>query len=117
MTTEEIIENLKLMQSQVEWEYPMDYAAAIDEAIIRVGAFDQIKWERDIAIEQLKQLGYSLGEQPREPDSDLISRRAAIEALDKRFDNVPMELTGEILLLRSALRKMPSAKMEGIRKE
>lgn len=26
---------------------------------------NQIKWERDIAIEQLKSLGYSLGEEPR----------------------------------------------------
>lgn len=41
--------------------------------------------------------------------SDLISRQAAIEALDKRFDNVPMELTNEILLLRADLRKMPTA--------
>ena len=29
----EAIENLKLMQAQIEWDYPMDYAAAIDLAI------------------------------------------------------------------------------------
>ena len=41
---------------------------------------------------------------------DLISRRAAINALDKRFDNVPMELTTEILQLRRDLReRIPSA--------
>lgn len=33
MTANEAIETLKLMQTQVEWDYPMDYAAAIDEAI------------------------------------------------------------------------------------
>lgn len=33
MKPEEAIENLKLMQAQVEWEYPMNYAAAIDAAI------------------------------------------------------------------------------------
>lgn len=33
MTNAEAIQTLKLMQAQVEWEYPMDYAAAIDEAI------------------------------------------------------------------------------------
>ena len=38
---------------------------------------------------------------------DLISRRAAIEALDKRFDSIPMEQTSEILLLRKDLREMP----------
>ena len=33
MKNAEAIQTLKLMQAQVEWEYPMDYAAAIDEAI------------------------------------------------------------------------------------
>ena len=35
---------------------------------------------------------------------DLISRQAAIDALDRIFDNVPMELTTEILRLRRELR-------------
>lgn len=33
MKNEEAIQTLKLMQAQVEWDYPMDYAAAIDEAV------------------------------------------------------------------------------------
>lgn len=41
--------------------------------------FDQIKWERDIAIGQLKELGYGLGEKIR-TDKDTISRHAAIDA-------------------------------------
>ena len=41
--------------------------------------------------------------------SDLISRQAAIDALDKRFDSIPMEQTTEILLLRKDLRELPSA--------
>ena len=44
--------------------------------------------------------------------SDLISRQAAIDALDKRFDNVPIELTTEILQLRRDLRELPSAQPE-----
>ena len=40
---------------------------------------------------------------------DLISRQAAIDALDKRFDSIPMEQTTEILLLRKDLRELPSA--------
>ena len=41
---------------------------------------------------------------------DLISRQDAVNALDKRFDDVPMELTTEILLLRKDLREViPSA--------
>ena len=34
---------------------------------------EQIKWERDVAIEQLKELGYGLGEKIR-TDEDCISR-------------------------------------------
>ena len=44
--------------------------------------------------------------------TDTISRQAAIDALDKRFDNVPMELTTEILQLRRDLRKLPSSQPE-----
>ena len=43
---------------------------------------------------------------------DLISRQAAIDALDKRFDSIPMEQTTEILQLRKDLRKLPSAQPE-----
>ena len=45
-----------------------------------------------------------------EERKDTISRHAAIDALDKRFDDVPMELTTEILQLRRDLReRIPSA--------
>ena len=37
MTKKEAIDTLKLMQAQVEWEYPMDYAVAIDMAIAALG--------------------------------------------------------------------------------
>ena len=33
MTNQEAIETIKLAQAQIEWEYPMDYAAAFDMAI------------------------------------------------------------------------------------
>lgn len=33
MPAKEAIKTLKLMQAQVEWEYPMEYSVAIDEAI------------------------------------------------------------------------------------
>jgi len=33
MTTQEAIETLKLMQGQVEWDYPMEYAVAFDMAV------------------------------------------------------------------------------------
>lgn len=43
---------------------------------------EQIKWERDTAIQQLKDLGYGLGEKPR-TDGDCISRQTAIDLWDK----------------------------------
>ena len=46
--------------------------------------------------------------------NDLISRQAAIEALDKRFDSIPIEQTTEILLLRKDLRELPSVQPERI---
>ena len=42
------------------------------------------------------------------PARDCISRQQAIEALDKRFDNIPMDQTAEILMLRKDLRNLPS---------
>ena len=47
-----------------------------------------------------------------QPCVDTISRQAAIDALDKRFDNVPMELTAEILKLRKDLRELPTIQPE-----
>ena len=46
---------------------------------------------------------------------ELISKQAAIDALDKRFDNIPMEQTTEILQLRRDLRQLPSAQPDIIR--
>lgn len=44
MTNTEAIQTLKLMQAQVEWDYPMDYAAAIDEAIKALEAQGKQSW-------------------------------------------------------------------------
>jgi septation ring formation regulator EzrA len=33
MTPNEAIETIKIAQAEVEWEYPIDYAAAFDEAV------------------------------------------------------------------------------------
>lgn len=53
------------------------------------GVFEQIMWERDVAIEQLKALGYELG-QKVEPCEDAISRQAVLDCLTatnlKKFD-------------------------------
>ena len=43
---------------------------------------------------------------------DCISRQAVLDALDKRFDSIPMEQTTEILQLRRDLRNLPSVQPE-----
>ena len=48
---------------------------------------------------------------------ELISRQAVIDALDKRFDSIPMEQTSGILLLRKDLREMPPIQPEIVRCE
>ena len=45
---------------------------------------------------------------------DVIYRQQAIDALDKRFDSIPMEQTTEILMLRKDLRELPSAQQQRI---
>lgn len=45
------------------------------------GSIEQIKWERDLAIQQLKDLGYGLGEKPR-TNGDLIDRHLIAELVD-----------------------------------
>lgn len=59
----------------------------------------------DMAISAL-----SCSEMPN--SSDTISRQAAIDALDKRFDSIPMEQTTEILQLRKDLRELPPPQPE-----
>lgn len=38
---------------------------------------DQYKWERDIAIQQLKELGYGFGQEPK-TDGDTISKTESV---------------------------------------
>lgn len=63
--------------TQDEYKELIDKLEGHDEAITA-----QIKWERDTAIEQLKQLGYGLGEKV-EPCVDCVSRKETIEWLKK----------------------------------
>ena len=48
---------------------------------VSLAVFEQVMRERDIAIEQLKDLGYEFGEKI-EPCEDAISRQAALSKID-----------------------------------
>ena len=62
MKPKKVIEVLERMQEINKQLKNDEVVKAIDHAINCVGAIEQIKWERDIAISQLHELGYDLGE-------------------------------------------------------
>lgn len=74
------------------------------EDVVSIGVFEQVKWERDVAIEQLEQLGYSLGEKIRTSE-DYISRAEAINVVHKYFMDY-LKLNDDICL--DGIRSMPS---------
>ena len=59
-----------------------DTNAAFGIAIQALGAIEQYKWERDIAIEQLRELGLELG-QKTDHVKRLIEKNTEKEAVDK----------------------------------
>ena len=81
MTREQQLETLKKMRNDVcedsEDDQALCYAIRAIEALTE--PIEQIKWECDTAIQQLKDLGYGLGEKPR-TDGNAISRKEAIDA-------------------------------------
>ncbi len=93
MTREEIIDGLeiytvgRLNKARVhitveELQKFIDEIKALSQEptseMVHVETLRQVMWERDIAIEQLKELGYSLG-QKIEPCEDCISRQYLLD--------------------------------------
>ena len=87
ITVEQAIQNIIDIKNMYTWSIGAD--EALDMAISALQAqeetvsrkvYEQISWERDIAVMQLKDLGYGLGEKIR-TDGDTISRRGAIKAV------------------------------------
>ena len=62
---EQMKDHLETYNQQALVPYSQEYTQALDHAINCVGAIEQIKWERDIAIQQLNELGYQFGEKIR----------------------------------------------------
>lgn len=94
--------------TQDEYKELIEKLEGHDEALVA-----QIKWERDTAIEQLKQLGYGLGEKI-EPCDDCVSRQAAIEVIyDKYYDNaIAHDIVGMLFDLPSVKPQRPSGEAE-----
>lgn len=71
MTNEEqTISNLRKLKSFHNGSYGSDINKAIKALeqqpnMVSRSAYEQVMWERDVAIVQLKELGYGLGEKPK----------------------------------------------------
>ena len=76
-----------------------------DDMVSR-GVFDQVRWERDIAISQLKVLGYELG-QKVEPCENTISRQAVLDLAKKGV----LVSNGNFESVCKAINELPSVNM------
>ena len=101
MSNQEAIEVIKLAQAQVEWEYPMDYAVAFDMAISALQAQESPKPTAE-SVQNVK-------------DDDLVSRKAAIEALAKHEKSNGHNYTLFVDIVSECaeiIRDLPSAQPE-----
>ena len=78
---------------------PIEY----DDTVSR-GVFEQVRWERDVAIEQLHELGYELGQKIE--SCDAISRDAVMRLIEnKPYDWSNLTERHNMLM---EIRKLPS---------
>ena len=97
--TDEVVKGLKQLPSAPPEQPSREYVG-------------QLRWERDLAIQQLKDLGYGLGEKIR-TDGDTISRQAAIDALTEYGNGRTVYISVEEAFRR--IEQLPSAQPEIIR--
>ena len=122
MNREQALETLKEMAFTATESYRQALETAISalsenkEDTVSRGTLEQIMWERDTAIQQLKDLGYSLGEKPKkvlpsvENNGDFISRERLINEWDDLGRRYAMPTTP---IHKRAFREFPSADMRG----
>ena len=95
MTREDILEHLDYIRSAGRLEYN-DYSELHDMVSeleqqpqdcdkVSIEVLKQVMWERDIAIEQLKELGYSLGEKI-EPQQQWISVSEKYPPVEEQYN-------------------------------
>lgn len=82
-----------------------EYTEIIKKDTVSIGAYEQVAWERDVAIDQLKQLGYELGEKidklsDKQKISELedvvASLQCQIEELEDTIDSLEFRLESYI---------------------
>lgn len=123
MKNEEAIRILKNSAFLATVSKYQDIEEAVEMAINALGAIEQIQWERDLAIKQLHDLGYGLGEKTREDNSSsdkLIKASDAVDIVAKHsalYGNGEITTDeGEALLydIMSEIMNLPSAQSEPV---
>jgi len=117
MTNEEAINIMQVIVHMLEPQYDTDRIEdAVEMAInaleqqpsdiVSRGAFEQVMWERDVAIGQLKELGYGLG-QKVEP-CDAISRQEVLDQTYLWSKDEFLRDTNPFYYLRKRINSLPS---------
>lgn len=88
----------------------LDWVRGNNDDTVSIQTYMQCAWERDIAIEQLRELGYDFGEKIR-TDGDCISRQAAID--DVETVNPSMLL--DVNWVKNWVKSLPSVQPDIIR--
>lgn len=98
------IQALKNHDTYMKYSYEQGKQDALSQEptseMVHVETLHQVMWERDIAIGQLKELGYSFG-QKIEPCNDVISREAVDDILCLYSDkNGMIDARGAVRMVR-----------------
>lgn len=86
-----------MMTKKIEESFPKDLStessteSSTDSSTVSLAVFEQVKWERDVALKQLEELGYGFGEKIR-TDEDCIRREDALMALTGEWTEPTDEL-------------------------
>lgn len=70
---------------------PVTPKIPISEDYVSLGVYKQVMWERDIAIEQLKELSYSFGEKIR-TSNDCVSRADLLAQINESWETIETKL-------------------------
>ena len=107
-------------------KFTLEEANALRMAVTALRLEDEIRQERDMAIQQLADLGYTLGEKPRTSCSEIpnSSKHAVIDAIVNTVSKIGLHDNSEVARYGATFRQheiidiiegMPSAQSEVIR--
>lgn len=99
MTYEEARNLIKRIMPKGNNAMDIQLRGALDLAISSLGAIEQFRWERDVAISQLEELGLSLG-QKVDHIKELIEKdikRKSIDIGDMVNDNIGIDMHGVVM--------------------